>query len=415
MPVAMRDRCKRGLSIVCLALSGCGAELGPDELSEPELVAIEIVSGDKQIQGRGRDLHEPVVVRAVDATATPMAGVALSFAPGSGSGSVSAGSVVTDSGGEAIVFWTLGELLGAQKLSVTSAAGSAQVTVSAVARQSDFDVHFVADPGLTAEQVDAIRDGTERWTDVITGDMPDFHLPPDYRPPDRCLDAQWPTLGLIDDMRIEVRIRADLASSMIVAFCEAAESPVSIRPFWLLVWVKPSFIARLDSESRFREWMTHVTGHGLGFGIFWGSLLRNPIDEAGVGADTHFPDPATVAAFDAAGGGEWTGGSRVPVENAAENRDVHWRGDVFGHEIMSSWYTMAMPGDSPPLSAITVQSVAALGYQVDVSMADPYVLPETDRAADEDRRPPDGGGGSTHGGCVELIYDGSRIVGIVGR
>ena len=240
----MRDRCKRGLSIVCLALSGCGAELGPDELSEPELVAIEIVSGDKQIQGRGRDLHEPVVVRAV---------------------------------------------------------------------------------------------------------------------------------------------------------------------------VRPSFIARLDSESRFREWMTHVTGHGLGFGIFWGSLLHNPIDEAGVGADTHFPDAATVAAFDAAGGGEWTGGSKVPVENAAENRDVHWRGDVFGHEIMSSWYTMAMPGDGPPLSAITVQSVAALGYQVDVNMADPYELPKADRAADEDRRLPDGGGVPPHGGCVELIYDGSRIVGIVGR
>lgn len=353
----MRDRCKRGLSIVCLALSGCGAELGPDELSEPELVAIEIVSGDKQIQGRGRDRHEPVVIRAVDATATPMAGVALSFAPGSGSGSVSAGSVVTDSGGEAIVFWTLGELLGAQKLSVTSAAG----------------------------------------------------------PPDRCLDAEWPTLGLIDDIRIEVRIRADLASSMIVAFCEAAESPVSIRPFWLLVWVKPSFIARLDSESRFREWMTHVTGHGLGFGIFWGSLLHNPVDEAGVGADTHFRDSATIAAFDAVGGGEWTGGSKVPVENAAENRDVHWRGDVFGHEIMSSWYTMAMPGDGPPLSAITVQSIAALGYQVDVGMADSYLVPEEDPAADENRALPDHAESPRHGESVELIYDGSRIVGIVGR
>jgi len=411
----VRTQPNRILVFLTLVVAGCGAELGPDELSEPGPAAIEIVSGDKQIQGRGRDLHEPVVVRAVDATATPMAGVALSFVPGPGNGSVSAGSIVTDSGGEAIVFWRLGELVGAQKLSVTSAAGSAQVTVSATARQSDFDVHFVADPGLTAEQVEAIRAGTERWTDIITGDMPDFHLPPDYRPPDRCLDAKWPTLGVIDDMRIEVRIRADLASSMIVAFCETAASPVSIRPFWLLVWVTPSFVARLDSESRFREWISHVTGHGLGFGIFWGSLLQNPVDEAGVGADIHFRDSATVAAFDAAGGSEWTGGSKVPVENAEENRDVHWRGDVLGHEMMSSWYTMGRPGDSPPLSAITVQSVAALGYQVDVSRADPYELPEADLAADEDQRLPGGGGVFRHGESVELIYDGSRIVGIVGR
>ncbi len=411
----MRARWHGGLPIVCLALSGCGAELEPEELSEPGPAAIEILSGDDQIQGRGRDLHEPVVVRAVNATATPMAGVALSFVPGPGSGSVSASSVVTDSGGEAIVFWKLGELVGAQQLSVRSAAGSAQATVSATARQSDFDVHLVADPGLTAEQVEAIRAGTERWTDVVTGDIPDFRLPPDYRPPDRCLDAKWPTLGVIDDMRIEVRIRADLASSMIVAFCEVADLPVSIRPFWLLVWVRPDFVAQLDSESRFREWIAHVTGHGLGIGIFWGSLLQNPVDEAGVGADTHFPDSATVAAFDAAGGSEWTGGSKVPVENAEENRDVHWRGDVFGHEIMSSWYTMGRPGDSPPLSAITVQSVAALGYQVDVSKADPYELPEADPAADGDRRLPGGGVVPHHGGFVELIYDGSRIVGIVGR
>ncbi len=411
----MRSRWNRGLPIVCLALSGCGAELGPEELSEPGPAAIEIASGDDQIQGRGRDLNEPVIVRAVDAAATPMAGMALSFAPGPGSGSVSAGSVVTDSSGQAIVFWTLGELVGAQRLSVTSAAGSAQATVSATARQSDFDVHLVADPGLTAEQVEAIRAGTERWTEVVTGDMPDFHLPPDYRPPDRCLAAKWPTLGVIDDMRIEVRIRADLASSMIVAFCEVVESPVSIRPFWLLVWVRPDFVTQLDSESRFREWIAHVTGHGLGIGIFWGSLLQNPVDEAGVGADTHFGDSATVAAFDAAGGTGWTDGSKVPVENAEENRDVHWRGDVLGHEIMSSWYTMGRPGDNPPLSAITVQSVAALGYQVDVSKADPYELPAADPAADEDQGPPGGGGVSLHGESVELIYDGSRIVGIVSR
>ncbi len=105
----------------------------------------------------------------------------------------------------------------------------------------------------------------------------------------------------------------------------------------------------------------------------------------------------------------------MPVENAEENRDIHWRGDVLGHEIMSSWYTMGMPGDDPPLSAITVQSVAALGYQVDVSMADPYELPEADPAADEDRGLPGGGGVPRHGEFVELIYDGSRIVGIVVR
>lgn len=187
-------------------------------------------------------------------------------------------------------------------------------------------------------------------------------------------------------MRIEVRLRADLAAPMVLAICEAAETPVSIRPLWLYIQAMPSFVQRLHSESRLREWMAHTTGHGLGYGLFWGSLLHNPVDEAGVGADTHFPDPATVAAFDSAGGAAWIEGTKVPVENSEEDRDIHWRGEVLGHEIMSSWYTMGMPGDDPPLSAITVQAMAALGYEVDVSMADPYELPGADVMADRDRR-----------------------------
>ena len=410
-PVSNQRKYTHGLlAVVGVVQFAC--TVAPDlEMVETE-IEIEIVSGDGQIQGRNRLLNEPVIVRAVNESGRPVPGVELSFSTHPSSGSVGVDRVTTGSNGRAAVSWTLGDLVGTQSLVVSGP--DRDTVVTATARQSDFDVHLVADAGLTAEQVEAIRAGTERWTDVVTGDMPDFHLPPDYRPPERCLAAQTPTSGLIDDMRIEVRIRADLASSMIVAFCEAAESPVSIRPFWLLVWVRPSFVERLQSESRFREWMAHTTGHGLGFGTFWGSLLRNPVSEVGVGADTHFPDSATVAAFDAAGGAGWTGGSKVPVENA-EDRDFHWRGDVVGHEIMSSWYTMRLPGDNPPLSAITVQSLAALGYQVDVSMADPYELPAAHPAADKDRGLPGSAGVPRHGQSVELIYDGSRIVGIASR
>ena len=76
---------------------------------------------------------------------------------------------------------------------------------------------------------------------------------------------------------------------------------------------------------------------------------------------------------------------------------------------------MRLPGDNPPLSAITVQSIAALGYQVDVSMADPYELPAAHLAADKDRGLPGSAGVPRHGQSVELIYDGSRIVGIASR
>lgn len=395
------------LAVVVLLHSACLV------VPEEEVYEIEFVSGDDQIQGRGRQLNEPVVVQALHEDGRPAPGVRLSFSTDPTTGSVNMNTVTTDSIGRAAVWWTLGDVVGRQALAVRSQ--TLFTAISATARESDFDIHLVTDPGFTPEQIEAMRAGTERWTDVITGDMPDFRLPPDYRPPSRCRDAKTPTSGSIDDMRIEVRIRADLSAPMVLAFCEAAESQVSLRPFWLYIRVTPSFVERLRSESRLREWMAHTTGHGLGYGLFWGSLLRNPVDEAGAGADTHFPDPATVAAFDAAGGAAWTGGSKVPVENSEESRDIHWRGDIVGHEIMSSWYTMGMPGDNPPLSAITVQAMAALGYEVDVGMADPYELPTADAMADQGRGQSNSGRSRHHGESIELIYERGRVVGVLYR
>ena len=52
--------------------------------------------------------------------------------------------------------------------------------------------------------------------------------------------------------------------------------------------------------------------------------------------------------------------------------DGHWRGTVFGNELMASNVDAQYPYF---LSAITIQSLADLGYKVDPSQADPYTLP----------------------------------------
>lgn len=399
-----------GLLAVTLIVQGACMVIPDDNGME-----IEVVSGNWQIQGRERQLNEAVVVRVVDRDGDPVPGVTLSFRAAPSNGNTNRNAVTTDSIGMATVWWTLGDDVGTQTLYVTSSEVQRDDSISATARRSDFDIHLVADAGFTPEQVEAMRVGTERWTDVITGDMPDFRLPSDYRLPSRCYDAKKPTSGSIDDMRIELTIRTDLRSPMVIAICESAESPVSIRPLWLHVLVTKDFFDSLHSESRLREWMAHLMGHGLGFGLFWGSLRHNPVSVAGVGADTHFPDAATVAAFEAAGGGAWTGGSKVPVENSEKYSDIHWRGDVLGDELMSSWYTMGMPGDNPPLSAITVQAMGALGYEVDVRMANPYEVPGAGAMADQDQGPIGNGRSRRHGESVELIYERGLVVGIVYR
>ena len=83
------------------------------------------------------------------------------------------------------------------------------------------------------------------------------------------------------------------------------------------------------------------------------------------GADPHFNGPLAIEAFDAAGGTNYTAGAKVPVDAY----ETHWR---FGGELMGA-------GGSA-LSAITVQSLADLGYVVDVSQADPFQLPSSAKA-----------------------------------
>ncbi len=153
--------------LVLLGLTSCITE--PDV---PQPAALEVVSGNDQIQGPGRNLHEPIVVRALDDIAQPMAGVEIDFVPGLRRGGFAEPrSAVTDSTGEASVTWVLGDVPGPQFL--TAQARGASVEIAATVRPGDFDIRVVVDTLFAPEQEAAIRAAAERWAAVIVGDLPD--------------------------------------------------------------------------------------------------------------------------------------------------------------------------------------------------------------------------------------------------
>ena len=65
--------------------------------------------------------------------------------------------------------------------------------------------------------------------------------------------------------------------------------------------------------------------------------------------------------------------SAVPVENTGEEgtRDSHWRETVFVNELMTGFVGNA----GNPLSALTIASLADMGYTVNLAAAEPYTLP----------------------------------------
>ena len=128
------------------------------------------------------------------------------------------------------------------------------------------------------------------------------------------------------------------------------------------------------------ELILHGLGHLLGLsGSSWKrmDLLRNSSMQD-PGADTHFVGPGAIAAFVSSGGASYQG-AKVPVENDPTHGTVdgHWRETVFGNELMST----QLAAGTDYLSAITIQSLADIGYTVNLEEADRFILPERSNAS----------------------------------
>lgn len=123
------------------------------------------------------------------------------------------------------------------------------------------------------------------------------------------------------------------------------------------------------------EVLTHEIGHILGFSSYIlarKGLIVNPSSDSEV-LDTIFTGSNALTKFNSIGGDQYTLGGKVPLENQYGTGSVngHWRESVFGTELMSS--SIAAAGN--PLSVATIGLLEDLGYVVDYSAADSFLLP----------------------------------------
>jgi hypothetical protein len=68
------------------------------------------------------------------------------------------------------------------------------------------------------------------------------------------------------------------------------------------------------------------------------------------------------------------GDGRVPIENSGGTgtAEVHWRESTFDNEVMTGFVE---PTADMPFSAISIGSLADVGYVVNLLAADPYQVP----------------------------------------
>ena len=228
-------------------------------------------------------------------------------------------------------------------------------------RKGDFDIELVFLDHLTEFQKNVFQHAARRWMSVIVEDLPDYTFTQGFSGTCGGQSYEIPSGDRIDDLRIYV------STSVSSTFAIGQGSPHLLRETTHLPVVGCMAID-VGLTSSLYGIPLHEIGHVLGFGALWeefGFLQDQSWSDSS--ADTHFNGPRAIAAFDEAGGWDY-GGKKVPVWQWGNGN--HWRTSVLWGELMlpSRWGEEA-------LSAITVQSLADLGYGVDVSQADPYTLP----------------------------------------
>ena len=293
------------------------------------------------------------------------------------------------------------------------AAGQAEVTVTATDTDGastdqsfkvvverltmDFDIAIGFAPGMTAAQERAFRTAASYWMSSLRfTDLADLELNRTFECTLRGITAQV-EIGTLDDVGLVVAM-ADLdgPGGTVAAARLCVIRTRSATPVLGMTVLDRADAGRLAEMGSLVGVAVHEIAHVLGFGLLWPrrGLVQDPSD-VNHKADTHFTGAKAIAAFDDAGGSRYSG-SKVPVENGGD--DAHWRESVLDDEMMTPSLVL---GQANPLSAITLQSFADMGYLIDVSHAQPYRLPSTARVADI------AAGAQSHG--VEILGYGDDV------
>ena len=224
-------------------------------------------------------------------------------------------------------------------------------------RESPFNIDLVFLDDFTTEEREMWYRVVNRWESAIQTELPDYEF--SNALVSECGDHSIRIAAgeQIDDLRIYIT-KFDKPPLEVPERARGYGGPRIVRRSSSMPVTGCIGIKR-ELPTRFDLWTVglHEIGHVLGIGPWDRSgMLR------GLNADAHFAGPQAIAAFDQAGGTDYQG-AKVPTEQDGS----HWHFSVLLSEIMSTSGVF--------LSAITLGALSDLGYSVDFSAADPYVLP----------------------------------------
>ncbi|HEX6316566.1 MAG TPA: leishmanolysin-related zinc metalloendopeptidase [Gemmatimonadaceae bacterium] len=307
-------------------------------------------------------------LRVLDRYGNPVRGVVIDLAVGQGGGEVSPNALVTDNNGIASgLSWRLGRLGGPQQLIATS--GNLRAEILAAIR-SNFNpiVRAVGSPP-SPQLSEALANAIERIHGAVVGDAGDvpvlnFDL-------SRC-GLQGVLNETVDDVVIFAQVGPIDGVGKVLASAGPCVSRTQSRfPVIGIMRFDSDDLASLAENGRLPAVVLHEMLHVIGIGTLWHE--RDMLVGSGT-SDPRFSGTLAASHCIASGGLASCADGRVPVENTGGpgTQEGHWRESTFDTEVMTGFVES---NADMPFSAMSIASLADLGYTINLLAGDPFQVP----------------------------------------
>ncbi|MEO1785950.1 MAG: leishmanolysin-related zinc metalloendopeptidase [Pseudomonadota bacterium] len=207
-------------------------------------------------------------------------------------------------------------------------------------------------PNISAEDQDVFDRAAARWAQIIPVDLPPVRV-------DGAVQAG-------------VAISADVTDIDGPGMILGQAGPTLVRPDTLLpvrgvMEFDGGDLQALRANGTLDDVIIHEMGHVLGFGTLW--MLNGLVDRSRPG-DPVFTGGRSLSVYRNLRGRDDLEG--VPLANTGGSGTfaAHWRESLFTNELMTGFINQG----TNPLSALTIASMADLGYGVDAGTADDFTI-----------------------------------------
>lgn len=309
-------------------------------------------------------------VKVTDSYGNPVAGIAVTFTPGTNSGTVTGGATQTNSLGVAtITDWVLGTAASETLVATSTALPGRQVAFTATVSTSQFNITVrYIDPAPSARQQLAVTRAVEKWKSVVTSNSGTSRV---VLNAGACGRSWMPAINeTVTNVLIIAKIGTIDGPGNVLGNANSCVLHSTGAQLTVLgtMFFDSEDLAGLEGNGLIDAVILHEMGHVLGIGSQWSS--KGVISGRGT-TDPIFTGANALTQFALIGGTTYSG-RPVPVENqgGSGTADVHWRESVFKNEIMTGY----LNSGTNPMSRVTIASLQDLGYSVLLSAADAYTL-----------------------------------------